>query len=740
MNQNYPTRQTVRAHVQFVGVDPRDLQASVTSARPALRRAGVVHTIVADDVGRFEIDEKVVKNTTLESVVHTIISLIQAGQTLWKYGRLVAAALDTTVQLKPQDRNEFARYAVRRRDPHPLFLADATINAACIANDSVYEIYARQMTTFKPFKSSGNQYGDGVVDDARRAKLLAILNKVQLPIPPQRSFLVPDNVVPCEVVELPDGAITGEQIAGMVGGKVMGATIGSAIGTLIPVPVVGTLLGNVIGSTIGGAIGGQSEQMGFWTAITKQDPGQTTWWNKQFVKDQMREDLVAKLTRETRERIDKNGSPFTMNQRMPVKRTQVYIRNLIGRLKMLQVLTGVDFDAYMGGLLSLDYDYTKGVLNHYGVPLEPKVRPSLVTELSDSALLYPLRYDKIIVTGEDGVIQSASGVPGAPLVTLDSPRSAKVVKAVDRMKATVKRRPVAATSTAKASATAAAASLPQANAPVVSNANVPAAIGEEIIIPAMASNQTAVQNSSVQTETQLAQIYQGPIGLNTEPVVQQSVGNQNSGIVPPVPRPFLQYYAPTSFTYEEEAPALREEVYMPTNVDVLNALARVVAAIIAEESGQPLALEESGPPELPQGSLEWEPSYYAGPEFDHRESLDCTCDECIAYDKGNAFFTADSTPTGSLFKSSLVDVSVARLPPDVYGRTFLRTFPFRIEIADNATPARQEAALTHELLHVIAELHKFGISHEQLHSLAVLLTTEVIPALTTLRSTNQSRQ
>jgi flagellar biosynthesis GTPase FlhF len=101
--------------------------------------------------------------------------------------------------------------------------------------------------------------------------------------------------------------------------------------------------------------------------------------------------------------------------------------------------------------------------------------------------------------------------------------------------------------------------------------------------------------------------------------------------------------------------------------------------------------------------------------------------------RGAGFFTPRNTVRqGRVYRSGLVDVEAAPLPSRIYGRTFITKLPFRVTVAPNVQPARQDVALTHEILHAYDELHKTSLSHDNIHNLAVTIMTEVIPALKAL--------
>jgi hypothetical protein len=112
----------------------------------------------------------------------------------------------------------------------------------------------------------------------------------------------------------------------------------------------------------------------------------------------------------------------------------------------------------------------------------------------------------------------------------------------------------------------------------------------------------------------------------------------------------------------------------------------------------------------------------------------CQCDACGASSSFERYYRKDATPAGQIYKSSLVDVKLADLPHGIFGRTFINKRPFVVEVNRHIARPRQEATLAHELVHVADELWKLNLSHDQVHNLGVILSTEVEPALAALRS------
>jgi len=107
----------------------------------------------------------------------------------------------------------------------------------------------------------------------------------------------------------------------------------------------------------------------------------------------------------------------------------------------------------------------------------------------------------------------------------------------------------------------------------------------------------------------------------------------------------------------------------------------------------------------------------------------CVCDACVS----DAFERqAGCSPARDFYVTPTTRSSLVPLAKGEYGRTYLDERPFRVEVSTDATIERQRLALTHELLHVYDEVHKLGIGHDQLHSLAYYILSEVMPGVAKL--------
>lgn len=81
----------------------------------------------------------------------------------------------------------------------------------------------------------------------------------------------------------------------------------------------------------------------------------------------------------------------------------------------------------------------------------------------------------------------------------------------------------------------------------------------------------------------------------------------------------------------------------------------------------------------------------------------------------------------------LFTVSEAALPSGTNAFVKLGQLPYEIVLNNRIEAGRKEIALAHELLHVVTELTKVHLEHDQLHVLAVFLITEIIPTIVRYR-------
>lgn len=105
--------------------------------------------------------------------------------------------------------------------------------------------------------------------------------------------------------------------------------------------------------------------------------------------------------------------------------------------------------------------------------------------------------------------------------------------------------------------------------------------------------------------------------------------------------------------------------------------------------------------------------------------LDSRCDH-------NIFEAADELPTGTFYKSPTMVASLEPLNQDLFGYVDVDETPFNIVLNSEVVYPRAQITLAHEILHVMDEMHKWNLSHEMIHELAITMTREILPALSKL--------
>ena len=91
---------------------------------------------------------------------------------------------------------------------------------------------------------------------------------------------------------------------------------------------------------------------------------------------------------------------------------------------------------------------------------------------------------------------------------------------------------------------------------------------------------------------------------------------------------------------------------------------------------------------------------------------------------------------GVLYSSPTFEVVSKPLPNGVYGETYINEFPFKVHINSNQPKSRAQLGLVHETVHVAEKLLKLNMSHDQVHSLAAFLVTEVLPSVAAFERSN----
>jgi hypothetical protein len=104
----------------------------------------------------------------------------------------------------------------------------------------------------------------------------------------------------------------------------------------------------------------------------------------------------------------------------------------------------------------------------------------------------------------------------------------------------------------------------------------------------------------------------------------------------------------------------------------------------------------------------------------------------------DGYFSDTPIKPGVFFKSSLIEGKIKPMGRSEFGEIDVSDFPFQVTLNSEIMPSRREASLVHETLHALTELYKIPMDHTQLHTLAVGLTTEILPAVLALKRAEAS--
>jgi len=109
------------------------------------------------------------------------------------------------------------------------------------------------------------------------------------------------------------------------------------------------------------------------------------------------------------------------------------------------------------------------------------------------------------------------------------------------------------------------------------------------------------------------------------------------------------------------------------------------------------------------------------------------CDHCVTLARD---FSDERSlmPKGRFFETPLFTAELTDLPKGQFGMVDHGSEPFRIYINRKVVPQRQAISLAHEAMHVLNKLLKLNIPHENIHSSAIFLVNDVIPAILALRA------
>jgi hypothetical protein len=79
------------------------------------------------------------------------------------------------------------------------------------------------------------------------------------------------------------------------------------------------------------------------------------------------------------------------------------------------------------------------------------------------------------------------------------------------------------------------------------------------------------------------------------------------------------------------------------------------------------------------------------------------------------------------YRSGMVTAELDDMPRGIYGEIDFDQMPYRIRVNRGAVNSRIRLAYVHEMVHAIDEQAKFGISHDQIHALAMYILNEILP-------------
>jgi hypothetical protein len=109
-----------------------------------------------------------------------------------------------------------------------------------------------------------------------------------------------------------------------------------------------------------------------------------------------------------------------------------------------------------------------------------------------------------------------------------------------------------------------------------------------------------------------------------------------------------------------------------------------------------------------------------------RFQYDCECGGTCAGCSKPSMYLHDEEP---FFRSSWVSARYADLPHGLVGRVNVSARPFEVEISRSAPLPRAQVSFVHELLHTFDNMLKLNLPHEQIHNMAAMLVSEVLPGL-----------
>jgi len=122
-----------------------------------------------------------------------------------------------------------------------------------------------------------------------------------------------------------------------------------------------------------------------------------------------------------------------------------------------------------------------------------------------------------------------------------------------------------------------------------------------------------------------------------------------------------------------------------------------------------------------------------------RPSMQHDATRCQTHD--NPFISDGILSEGVFFDTPLFTAELQAMSDNDFGEVDLSEQPFRIVLNSRMAYPRVRMSLVHELLHILVEMHKFNLSHEAVHELALMIVNDILPSLGALAEyTNKSLQ
>jgi hypothetical protein len=111
---------------------------------------------------------------------------------------------------------------------------------------------------------------------------------------------------------------------------------------------------------------------------------------------------------------------------------------------------------------------------------------------------------------------------------------------------------------------------------------------------------------------------------------------------------------------------------------------------------------------------------------DTRQIARAKCDMQASH---NPFAMDGSVRQGTFFESPIYTASLEPLASNLFGFVEIDKSPMEMVLNSNIAYPRLQISFAHEMLHIMAEMHKFNIPHDVIHELALTIVNEIMPGL-----------